>query len=78
MPDPRPASASGTSAIATVSSGMNELPTPSPIAKQATKIVGKNAVCVPAVASSTSPTITAPMPPSEHAHRAEARRPAAR
>ena len=33
MPEPSPASAVGTSAIAIVSSGMNELPIPRPIAK---------------------------------------------
>ena len=47
IPEPSPASAGGTSAIASVSSGMNALPMPRPIAKQAKKIVGKNAVSGP-------------------------------
>ena len=41
IPEPSPASAAGTSAIAIVSSGMNAVPMPRPIAKQARKIVGK-------------------------------------
>jgi hypothetical protein len=41
IPDASPASAAGTSAIASVSSGMNAMPIPSPIAKQARKTVGK-------------------------------------
>ena len=62
IPEPSPASAAGTSAIAIVSSGMNELPSPRPIVNMARKIVGKKLVCAPAVASSTSPTIIRPMP----------------
>ena len=50
IPEPSPASAAGTSSIAIVSSGMNALPIPKPIAKQARKIVGKNAVSGPTVA----------------------------
>ena len=44
MPDPSPASAVGTSAMAIVSSGMKALPIPKPIAKQARKMVGKKVV----------------------------------
>ena len=44
IPEPSPASAAGTSAIAIVSSGMNALPIPKPITKKARKIVGKKLV----------------------------------
>ena len=47
IPEPSPASAAGTSAIASVSSGMNALPMPKPIRKQAKNTVGKYAVCRP-------------------------------
>ena len=47
MPEPSPASAAGTSAMAIVNSGMKALPMPRPIAKQARKMVGKKAVCGP-------------------------------
>src|SRR4051812_49827939 len=62
MPEPSPASAAGTSAIASVSSGMNALPMPSPIAKQAKKIVGKKLVSGPTVLNRSSPAIALDMP----------------
>ena len=51
-------------AIAICSSGMNAVPMPSPIRKNAPPIVGKNAVSGPVVVSSNSPAITATMPPT--------------
>ena len=62
IPEPRPASAAGTSAIASVKSGMNAVPMPSPIAKQAKNIVGKNAVSVPTVLNSSKPPAAMAMP----------------
>jgi hypothetical protein len=62
IPEPSPASAAGTSAIASVSSGMNAVPRPKPIAKLAKKIVGKKAVSAPTVANSSSPATALDMP----------------
>ena len=77
IPEPSPASAAGTSAIASVSSGMNALPMPSPIAKQAKKIVGKKAVSGPTVLNRSSPATALAMPAGEDAERRRSARPAA-
>ena len=62
--DPRaePGVAAGTSAIAIVSSGMNAVPMPRPIAKQARKIVGKKAVCGPTVLNRSRPMTALAIP----------------
>ena len=72
IPEPSPESAAGTSAIAIVSSGMNALPMPKPIAKQARKIVGKNAVSGPTVLNSSRPATTLAMPNGQDTERSEA------
>ena len=48
--------------MASVSSGMNAVPMPKPIAKQAKKTVGKYAVSGPTVANSRSPAAAIAMP----------------
>ena len=77
IPEPSPASAAGTSAMASVSSGMNALPMPRPIAKQARKIVGKKAVSGPTVANRSSPATALAMPVGEDAAAARSARRAA-
>ena len=62
IPEPRPESAAGTSAMAIVSRGMNALPMPRPIAKQAKKIVGKKAVLGPTVLNRSRPITALAMP----------------
>ena len=72
IPEPSPASAAGTSAIAIVSSGMNALPMPRPIAKQAKKIVGKNAVSGPDGGEQEQPGDGGRHARGQHAERPEA------
>ena len=57
--------------MAIVSSGMNALPMPRPIAKQATKIVGKKAVSGPTVAEQEQPGDGGRHAGREHAKRPE-------
>ena len=78
MPEPSPASAAGTSAMAIVSRGMNALPIPRPMAKKARKMVGKKLGVRAAVVSRPRPAIDREHARDEHAHRRRSARPGGR
>ena len=62
MPEPRPASASGTPLMAIVSSGSIVVPMPRPISAKGTNSVGKYEACSSTPLSSSSATTTIVMP----------------